>query len=176
MKVFRFKKNEWSRVLYALKLIVDTLDSKKNYVLEIKEARKKRSLDANAYFWVLVDKLSEATGIDKTTIYRNAIKEIGGVSDTVCVQAKAIDKLCNSWCKKGLGWQADIMPSKIYGCKNVVLYYGSSTYNTKQMSQLIDGIVQDCKACGIETMTPDELSALKASWTCEVINNDKNRE
>lgn len=56
------------------------------------------------------------------------------------------------------------MPSKLKGCNNLILYYGSSTYNTEQMSRLIDNIVQDCKAVGIETMTPAELAALKDAW------------
>ena len=59
----------------------------------LKEYRP-RSLDANAYFWVLCDKLSEKTRISKERIYRNLIKEIGGNSETVCVQNKAVDKLC----------------------------------------------------------------------------------
>lgn len=67
------------------------------YDCEIKEHREKRSLDANAYCWVLLDKLAQATRIPKTEIYRKAIKEIGGVSDTVCVQQKAADRLCYSW-------------------------------------------------------------------------------
>jgi 2-iminoacetate synthase ThiH len=52
------------------------------------------------------------------------------------------------------------MPSKIAGCTNVILYYGSSTYNQEQMTQLIDNIVQDYKAVGIETLTPVELARL----------------
>ena len=60
----------------------------------------------------------------------------------------------------------DVNPSKIEGCKNVTLYYGSSTYDTRQMSRLIDLVVQDCKEQGIETMTPFELDALKERWIC----------
>ena len=132
--------------------------------VEFKKFKKKRSLDANSYFWVLADKLAEVTGESKTAIYRNAIKEIGGVSEVVCIKEAAANKLCEGWSKNGLGWQTDIMDSKIKGCKNVVLYYGSSTYDTKQMSMLIDNIVQDCKAVGIETMTPRELAILKENW------------
>lgn len=132
--------------------------------IDIKKYRHKRSLDANSYFWVLVDKLAEVTGQEKTRIYRNAIREIGGVSETVCIKTEAVNKLCEGWNKNGLGWQTDIMPSKLKGCSNVVLYYGSSTYDTKQMSMLIDSIVQDCKSVGVETMTPDELAILKNSW------------
>lgn len=55
------------------------------YALEIKEYRERRSLDANAYCWVLLDKLSAVMGKPKTEIYRDYIREIGGNSETVCV-------------------------------------------------------------------------------------------
>ena len=41
------------------------------------------------------------------------------------------------------------------------VYLGSSTYTTKEMSVLIDGIVSECKDLGIETMTPEELARIK---------------
>lgn len=126
--------------------------------------REKRSRDANAYCWVLIDKLAEKTGLTKPEVYRAAIKEIGGVSDTVCVQDRAVDKLRQSWEKNGIGWQTDVLPSKLEGCTNVVLYYGSSTYDTAQMFRLIDHIVQDCKAVGIETATPEELATMLEGW------------
>lgn len=130
----------------------------------IKKYREKRSIDANAYCWVLIDKLSQATGLTKSEVYRQAIRDIGGVSETVCVQDRAVSNLCEGWEHNGLGWQADTFPSKIAGCSNVTLYYGSSTYDTAQMSRLIDHVVQDCKGVGIETMTPLELSRLLEAW------------
>ena len=129
--------------------------------LEVKQHRNKRSLDANGYAWVLMDKIAARMHIDKVEVYREAIKNIGGVSETVCVQDKAVDRLRQGWEQNGIGWQTDTMPSKLKGCTNVILYYGSSTYDTQQMSLLIDHIVQDAKALGIETMTPAELEALK---------------
>lgn len=134
------------------------------YDCEIKKHREKRSLDANAYMWVLVDKLAKATRIPKTEIYRKAIKEIGGVSDTVCVSAKAADRLASGWEWNGLGWFSERSESKLKGCVNVTLYYGSSVYDVEQMSRLIDYMVEDCKALGIETMTPDKLEAIKEAW------------
>ena len=129
----------------------------------IKKASGKRSKDANALAWVLMDKLAEKTRIPKTTIYRNAIKEIGGVSETVCVQDKAVERLCSGWEKNGIGWQTDVMPSKIPGCKNVILYYGSSTYDTAQMSRLLDLIIQECEQQGIPTLR-DEATELLKKW------------
>ena len=132
--------------------------------VKVAKQKKKRSLDSNAYFWILVDKLSQKLNIPKEDIYRNAIRNIGGVSEIVCVRDEAVEKLRSGWEKNGIGWQTDTMPSKIAGCTNVVLYYGSSTYSQEQMTRLIDNIVQDCKAVGIETLTPVELARLTEGW------------
>ena len=131
---------------------------------EITRKKKRRSLDANAYAWVLIDKLAEALSMDKSEVYKRAIREIGGTSKIVCIKAKAADELSRIWEKNGLGWQAEQFPSKIPGCVNLQLHYGSSVYDTKQMSLLIDKLVQDCKALGIETMTDRELSLLLEGW------------
>ena len=136
------------------------------YDLLVKEHRDKRSLDANAYAWVLIDRLAEATGCPKVDIYKRAIREIGGVSDTVCVVEKAADRLERVWQKNGIGWFSERAESKLKGCVTITLYFGSSTYDTRQMSRLIDYIVADCKALGIETLPPDKLEAMKGEWSC----------
>lgn len=136
----------------------------KDVEVTIKRHRKKRSLDANAYAWVLMDKLAAAVGRPKMEIYKDAVLEVGGNTDIVCVQNRAVDKLRESWSKNGAGWLTETMPSKIEGCTNVILYYGSSSFDTAQMSRLIDNLVQDCIAVGIETMPPDKLNALLEGW------------
>lgn len=174
MKQLIFEKTTGIKAVAWLSGLIPSLKDRQ-YVIMVKEYHKKRSLDANAYCWVLIDKLAEhmthdlSRGIKNETkerikeqIYKNAVKDIGGVSDTVCVTNEAVNKICSAWEKHGLGWQTDTFPSKIEGCTNVILYYGSSVYDTKQMSRLIDNIVQDCHSVGIETLTPDELEALKA--------------
>ena len=140
---------------------------KKNrgYVAVLKEYRKKRSLDANAYCWLLIDKIASALGQTKETVYREAIRSIGGNSETVCVKEEAANAIRQSWERNGMGWITDSVPSKLPGCVNVVLYFGSSTYNTKQMSDLINAVVQDAQALGIETLTPDKLALLKEGWS-----------
>lgn len=132
---------------------------------DLVKMKKRRSLDANAYAWVLMDKIAAAIRIPKVEVYQNAIKGIGGVSDIVCVKDAAVDKLRQNWSRNGLGWLTDTMPSKIAGCTNVVLYYGSSAYDTRQMSILIDRLIEDARALDIETMPPDRLEALLNEWT-----------
>ena len=156
---------EWSITLTTREDFSEQYESlKENPVsFEIKKASKKRSRDANALAWVLIDKLAEKTRISKTEVYRSAIKEIGGVSEVVCIQDKAVERLCSGWQKNGLGWQTETVPSKIPGCTNVILYYGSSTYNTAQMSRLLDLIIQECEQQGIPTLR-DEANDLIQKW------------
>lgn len=132
--------------------------------IEIKRHRERRSKDANAYAWVLIDRIAAALSQEKATVYKQAIQSIGGVSEIVCVVNEAVPKLRSGWEHNGLGWRTDTFPSKIEGCTNVILYYGSSTYDTKQMSCLIDHLIQDAKELGIETATPEEIERYKAMW------------
>lgn len=159
-----FQKKDGIKAVAWLSSLISSLDDNKTYAVEVKQHKKQRSLDANAYCWVLIDKLSEKLNVSKTEIYRQAIKEIGGNSETVCAPTKSVNKVCEGWKHNGIGWQTETFKSKIDGCTNVILYYGSSSYNTNQMSMLIDNIVQDCKALDIETLTPKELQALKDGW------------
>lgn len=132
--------------------------------VEIKQHRNHRSLDANAYAWVLIGKIAEKTGVKASEVYRNAIREIGGVYDVICVQNKAVDRLREGWTKNGLGWQTDTLKSQLPDCTNVVLYYGSSVYDSKQMSQLISSLVQDAEALGIPTISDAEAEKLLGKW------------
>lgn len=137
----------------------------KLYDLEVKEHRKKRSLDANAYCWVLINKLAEVMRIPPVDVYRQAIQGIGGNYEILPVKEEAAGHFKQVWEAQGLGWPCvDMGKSKIAGYRNLMAYYGSSTYDTRQMSQLIDNLVQDCKALDIETMTPDKLAMLMEGW------------
>ena len=131
---------------------------------EITKKRQKRSLDANAYAWVLIDKIAEVMHLDKTTVYRREIREIGGASEIVCVRNDAVNGMTRIWEKNGLGWQVEQLPSKIKGCTNLILHYGSSVFDSKQMSVFIDQIIQDATALDIETLSDKELSLLKEGW------------
>ena len=142
----------------------DALHETEKLSIEIKKYYEKRSLDANAYFWVLCDKLAEELNITKEEIYRNCIRDIGGNTETICVPNKSVDKICEHWHEKGLGWLTDTFPSKLEGCTNIILYFGSSTYDSSQMHRLISNIIQDCEAVGIETKTPDQIAEMMSLW------------
>jgi hypothetical protein len=136
----------------------------KDLKAEIKPFKAKRSLSANAYAWTLINKLADKLKVSPQNVYQHTIRHIGGVSTIVCCQDRAVEAFRSGWESNGIGWQTEILDSKIDGCTNVICYYGSSEYDTEQMSRLIDNIVQDCKAVGIETMTPAELERMCAEW------------
>lgn len=145
----------------------ESIDELKNIwklSIEMKKYREKRSLDANAYCWVLLDKLSEKLGIPKKELYRKSILDIGGNSEIVCVKNEAVKKLRKGWERNGIGWITETIPSKVKGCTNVILYYGSSSYDSFQMHQLLENLIQDCKAQGIQTETPDKIAEMKSLW------------
>ena len=150
--------------LNDFKQLVDDMNGCEKLSIEIKPFRARRSLDANAYAWVLMDRLASKMGESKENIYRQYIRHIGGNSEIVCVKNSAVERLCEGY---GIGWQTESFPSKIEGCTNIILYYGSSTYDTAQMSRLLDlgvRIVQDCRQLDIPTETPDEIARLKSLW------------
>ena len=133
----------------------------KKYAVEIKEYRPRRTNDANAYLWTLLGKLSAALHIPPEEIYREAIRDVGGNYEVTPIRDDALEKWRSIWQGNGLGWVCEeIGPSKLPGYTNVRNFYGSSTYDTDQMSRLIEIVVRDCKAQGIETMTPEELASL----------------
>lgn len=164
MREIRFTKADSVRVFAEIASYIDTLKEEKEYKIEIKEYKEKRSLTANAYFWVMCDKLAEKLRIAKTEIYRSYVREIGGNSFLVCCTDSAVDDLCKAWEEKGIAWLAETERSKIEGCTNVRLYFGSSTYNSEQMSRLIELAKQDCIENDIPTWSEDELQRLCDEW------------
>ena len=126
--------------------------------------RKKRSLDANAYACVLLDKLAAVLNIPKTTLYKVMIKEVGGNSETICVKAGAADAIAKGWRHNGLGWVVEKDKSKIKGCVNLTLYMGSSEFDTEQMRRFIDLLIQECEMQGVDTRTPQEVAQMLDQW------------
>lgn len=141
----------------------------KDVVFDVKKDRKRRSLDANGYYWILVTKLSEAIKSSKTRTHNLMIKRYG---QRFMIDEKpvlvVIPNTEESIRKTEEDETVHLKPTpeikegkdgKMY--RTCVLMRGSHDYDTREMSILIDGIISECKDVGIETMTPDELLRLK---------------
>lgn len=140
----------------------------KKISVEVKEKRGGRSLDANAYCWVLCDKIAQTKGLmaTKTDVYKKAIKDYG-VTSIVAISQDAVPAFIRDWKTRGYGNDVDVMGKMKEHPDHVWLrvYHGSSTYDTKEMSVLLDGIIADAKELDIDTMTPAEVEKLKSMWS-----------
>ena len=141
----------------------------KEITVDIKKFSKKRSLNANAYAWVLIDKISEKTGINQTEVYRSAIREIGGIADYYGMKESVYETFCDIWTAGHLGRQVEIIPGSAKpGWINVKAWKGSSDFDSAQMARFIDSLIQDAEALGIVTITPKEQKRLIEQWGAKV--------
>jgi hypothetical protein len=133
----------------------------KDLNVKVTSFSKKRSLSQNAYMWVLLDELAKKLHLDKEQVYKNYIKDYG-VFEILPIKNDAADRFKRNWSKNGLGWFVeDLGESKLNGFTKLIAYYGSSTYNSQEMSRVVDAIVQDCHDQGISTMTLSDIMLLK---------------
>lgn len=140
------------------------IDEGKPLAAVIGTASQKRSLSANAYAWALMNQLAAKINRPVLDIYRDLIRDIGGISQLCTVRADAAPQFKSWWEGKGEGWQVRKLdelatPQGVY--YNLQCWCGSSQFDTSQMHRLIDLIVQECQQQGIPTMTPEEISKLK---------------
>mgnify|MGYP004516310247 FL=1 len=168
MKI-EFKKADLVPTMAKVGAFIESLVDKEEYVLEIKPRVKHRSLDANRYMWALIGKLQAELAkndphITKDEIYQGYVRQYGKSVDYQLPDS-AVNAMISSWGRNGLGWTAEKVDDGIYPRTSLVrFYYGTSCYGTKRMARLIDAVVQDCKALGIETMPPAELAQLMSAW------------
>ena len=139
---------------------VNNIQSCEKLSIKAVKHRNKRSLDANAYCWVILQKIAEVLHQDKWNVYLEMLGKYG-VFTHIIVKPNVVDKVKEEWrTVKELG---EVSVNGMTGIQ-LQCYFGSSTYNTKEMSVLIDGIVYEAKELGIETLPPDELERMKIEW------------
>lgn len=143
------------------------------YLCDIKQKRERRSNDANAYFWVMCGTLAARLRIPKEEIYRSMIKEIGDNFFIAPIESAKSAQVCKAWNDKGLGWVTDNLgDSKLKGYVNICFYFGSSTYDTEQMSRLIDLLITECREQGIDTLNDRERSLMLEAWNAKTNKSD----
>ena len=129
--------------------------------VEAKKYREKRSLDANAYLWVLCTKIAEVVQSSKDEIYEEMLQKYGyldtdedGYIPMTLKSTTDISKIEGHW--------------KFYKSNGKFSSYlkikGSSDYDTAEMAKFLDSVVLEAKELDIPTETPDEIERMKALW------------
>lgn len=136
-------------------------DNKKLYRFE--PYKEKRSNKANRYFWELLGQLCLEMGLDTIEEYKKRVRRLG-VFRYWEIDKDNVATFNKMWSDNGIAWFTDVVDIAENGKIGINAYYGSSSYNTKQMAKLIDGVVQDCKAIGIETESPENIKSLLENY------------
>ena len=133
--------------------------------VDIKKWRERRSLDANALCWALCRDIGKAVKLPDIEVYRRAVRDAGEY-EHLPIKAVAVDTFIRRWQSRGIGWFVDVIDdSKLKGYKLVKVYYGSSSYNTQEMSRLIDWLVDECAQMDIPLpATKEQVEEAKRRW------------
>ena len=143
---------------------------------DLSEYKAKRSLKANALLWHYADELAKVLKTTKEHIYKIAIYNVGRyeileTKDKIDksgniekTKEEVAEEFCKRWCMNGLGWfayQDHVRPEIIY------MYYGSSVYNTAEMSRIIEFLQDECRRQGIEIRPKEEVESMLKEWKKE---------
>lgn len=133
--------------------------------IKIGKRKKKRSLAANAYLWVLCTKIAQKLGISKEEVYRQEIREAGRWFILPEGTAGSLTELSKYWNSLGIGYQTEWMDGETPdGRRQMVFYEGSSAYDVETMNHLLNVVIADAEDQGIETITPRERQEMMSSW------------
>ena len=147
---------------------LNTLDADTEYTVSITKKNKRRSLNANAYAWVLCEKiareLSKNAYISKNDVYKRVIQEAGTFT-YLPIKNDATERFIEIWQGHGLGWHAeDTGPAKTEGYTIIRAYHGSSVYTVDEMRRLIDALIDECNQLNIPIENNDYINSLIQDW------------
>lgn len=136
-------------------LKLKTLSPEKVLDLQVKEHREKRSLDANAYFHVLLTKIAEKTNVGLEEVKKRIVEDYGTVAFVARIPADADLETIYKYSKLIGESKGTKTP-----CNDWYIFKPTHELNTKEMARLIDGVIQEAKQLDIETKTPKELAEM----------------
>lgn len=177
---FNFTKAEWLidykgiwitlQVPFELKqqiqeFIINLKADEKTYTANIEPLKKKRSLDANGYLWILLRAMAEKLRTTDKEIYKEMIRRVGQVV-IVPIKDEAVETYIRHWEGNGEGWQVDNLGAckNTKGYSNLKCFYGSSVYDSREFSILLDEVITEAKELGLQTETPEEIERMKAEF------------
>lgn len=141
---------------------LESLDKNTDYRIKLVKWREKRSLDANAYCWVLLSKIADVIQSSKDEVYEQMLQSYGVVDQDfppiTVVSTADMSRIDGHW----LMFKSTEKGGKTWN--SYLRIIGSSEYDTKQMSTFIDGIIYEAKNLGIETLPPHEIERMKEEW------------
>lgn len=130
----------------------------KDLEISIKQYRKKRSLDANACLWACIGDIAAEIGSDNWSVYLYMLERYG-VFTHIMVKPDAVDAVRRQWRETKVVGEIYHDGERLV---QMLCYYGSSTYDSKEFSRLLDGVISDMKELELDTPLDEDIRAMIA--------------
>lgn len=152
------KKVDLGKMIYEFESNVD--DFKIGEYYQIEKEKKLRSLNSNSYLWVLCSEIANVIGSDKDSVYLEMLERYG-VFTHIVVKPNVVSKVAEQF--KLVRELGEVTINGTTGIQ-LQVYYGSHTYDTKEMSNLLNGVVSEAQFLGIQTLEDIEINRLIREW------------
>jgi hypothetical protein len=140
--------------------LYDIIRNGKKLSVELKQFRVKRSIDANAMLWVILDKIAQHLRTSKDEVYLQMLQRYG-VFTHIVVKKEAVDRIKSEW--KTVVDLGEVTVNNKTGIQ-LQCYFGSSTYDSKEFSVLLTGVIDEARGMGIEVISEEEKESLIENW------------
>lgn len=169
-EVLRLAGDEWQITLVTRDNPVNLFYRLKDKLcaIDIKRAGNKRTKTANDFLWAMCTDIGNALRppLPKEQVYRQAIREVGE-SSLMLMESDRVEAFREIWGSRGIGWFSEVVDDsrKNPGCKVLMVYYGTSVYDSEAMSRVIDYVKQDMQAMGLPIpLSEKEERRLLETW------------
>lgn len=144
----------------AIEIIKFLSDQDQEKEWDLKEHKEKRSLDANGLLWACLQEIASTLRTDKWSVYLQMLKRYGKF-DYVIVREKAVEAMKKQWRELEEVGEIDVHGEKAV---QLLCYYGSSTYDKKEFSVLLDGVISEMREMGLTPPPDRQTEELLAAW------------
>lgn len=150
----------------AIRSDLEQLKSDTEYRLKLVKWHEKRSLNSNAYCWLLCSKIAAELETTKEAIYEQMLQDYGVVDEEAPPFVVLADCDMSRYKDHFLWFNSDYLNGKKFDC--YMRLKGSSEMDKREMAHFLNGLVFEAKQLGIETLPPEELERMKEQWGIEI--------
>lgn len=136
------------------------LEQDSDRLFDLSEHKQKRSLNANALLWHCLGEIANTLNTDKWEIYLQMLKRYGKYT-YICVKPNVVDSVKKQWRECEVLGDIEINGQKAV---QMLCYFGSSTYDSKEFSSLLNGVISEMEEMGLATPESEELERIMEQW------------
>jgi hypothetical protein len=147
-------------VLTSAETLLQAIKDGKEVTVEVKVKRRHRSLDANAVLWAMLGDMAAVLHTSKDELYLQMLERYG-VFTHVIVKPNVVERVKAEW--RTVRVLGEVTVNGQTGIQ-LRCYFGSSTYNSKEFSVLLDGVISEAKEIGIEYISEADKALMLSEW------------